>query len=187
MIFYLLLLCCVGTNSFIFKNSFTPLAIHEFIKSPLKESIYIGHEKTENAIKIVERGIHNVGNAFYDSSYQMFILSEKIYDISHELSHMHNELHEYIKDKEAFMNNINHEIGNTLVKIISSILPHVDTIGHKVLHMDDQIINYFINLDNISPEVKKNIILSIIRISQDGDHFGAQMLQLYYDIVNKLM
>ena len=53
--------------------------------------------------------------------------------------------------------------------------------------MDDEIINYFINLDILSPELKKNIILTIIGISQSGDDFGAHMLQLYYDIVNKLM
>jgi hypothetical protein len=29
--------------------------------------------------------------------------------------------------------------------------------------------------------------LGVIHISQYGDHFGAQMLQLYYDIVNKLI
>jgi hypothetical protein len=78
-------------------------------------------------------------------------------------------------------------MGYIIVKMISSILPHVDTIGHRVLHMDDQIINFFINTDNLSPEVKKQIILNIIRISQQGDNFGSQMLQLYYDIVNKMM
>ena len=74
-------------------------------------------------------------------------------------------------------NHLAHEAGYTVVKIVSSILPHVDMIGHKVLHMDDVVINYFINLDNLSPELKKHIILSIIHISQQGDHFGAQMLQ----------
>lgn len=85
------------------------------------------------------------------------------------------------------LSEIKHEMGYIIVKMISSILPHVDTIGHRVLHMDDQIINFFINTDNLSPEVKKQIILNIIRISQQGDNFGSQMLQLYYDIVNKMM
>lgn len=94
-------------------------------------------------------------------------------DVLSQLGHLQHEIH--------------HEINYTIVKIISSLLPYVDTIGHKVLHMDDQIINYFINLDTISPELKKKIILSIIQISQDGDHFGAQVLQMYYDIVENLM
>lgn len=85
------------------------------------------------------------------------------------------------------MDHFVHQTGYAVVKIVSSILPHVDTIGHRVLHMDDVVINYFINLDNLSPELKKHIILSIIQISQNGDHFGAQMLQLYYDIVNAFM
>lgn len=92
-----------------------------------------------------------------------------------------------LSDTGMGLSEIKHEMGYIIVKMISSILPHVDTIGHRVLHMDDQIINFFINTDNLSPEVKKQIILNIIRISQQGDNFGSQMLQLYYDIVNKMM
>jgi len=123
---------------------------------------------------------HQISDAIKSASYQLFLESERMEAVEHKLTLLNHDLHHKAND-------IGHEIGYMMVKIISSILPHVDTIGHKVLHMDDEIINYFINLDNLSPELKKKIILGIIHISQQGDHFGAQMLQLYYDIVNKLM
>jgi hypothetical protein len=116
---------------------------------------------------------------FKSASYQIFLYSEHIKELEIKIGNT--------KQYCEKLTNIGHEIGYMMVKLISSILPHVDSIGHKVLHMDDVIINYFINLDILSPELKKDIILNIIRISQHGDNFGGQMLQLYYDIVNKLM
>lgn len=123
---------------------------------------------------------HQVSDAIKSASYQLFLESQRMEDVEHKFDILNNDLHHKAND-------IGHEIGYMMVKWISAILPHVDSIGHKVLHMDDEIINYFINLDNLSPELKKRIILEIIHISQQGDHFGAQMLQLYYDIVNRLM
>lgn len=123
---------------------------------------------------------HQFSDAIKSASYQLFLESERMEGVEHKLELMNNDLHHKAND-------IGHEIGYMMVKLISSILPHVDTIGHKVLHMDDEIINYFLNLDSLSPELKKQIILGIIHISQQGDHMGAQMLQLYYDIVSKLM
>ena len=123
---------------------------------------------------------HQISDAIKSASYQLFLESERMEGVEHKLELMNNDLHHKAND-------IGHEIGYMMVKWISAILPHVDTIGHKVLHMDDEIINYFLNLDSLSPELKKQIILGIIHISQQGDHIGAQMLQLYYDIVSKLM
>jgi len=123
---------------------------------------------------------HQVSDAIKSASYQLFLESQRMEDVERKFDVLNHDIHHKAND-------IGHEIGYMMVKWISAILPHVDSIGHKVLHMDDEIINYFINLDNLSPELKKRIILEIIHISQQGDHFGAQMLQLYYDIVNSLM
>lgn len=123
---------------------------------------------------------HQVSDAIKSASYQLFLESERMEDVEQKIQILNQEIHHKAND-------IGHEIGYMMVKGISAILPHVDSIGHKVLHMDDEIINYFINLEGLSPEMKKQVILGIIHVSQQGDHFGAQMLQLYYDIVNQLM
>lgn len=123
---------------------------------------------------------HQISDAIKSASYQLFLESERVEGLEHKIEGLSQDMHHRAND-------IGHEIGYMMVKAISAILPHVDTIGHKVLHMDDEIINYFLNLDSLSPELKKQIILGIIHISQQGDHIGAQMLQLYYDIVSKLM
>lgn len=76
------------------------------------------------------------------------------------------------------------ESGYFIVKAISSILPHVDGIGHKVLHADNELINYIIHCDDIPHNLRAKLILLSIRIAQMGDNFGTHMLQMYFDLVN---
>ena len=78
------------------------------------------------------------------------------------------------------------ELGKALVLKISSLLPHFDGIGHKVLHANNEFISSMLNTPhNIPDEVRKEIILLSIRFAQYGDNFGSFLLQLYYDIVDK--
>ena len=74
-------------------------------------------------------------------------------------------------------------VGYNIVKTISSILPHVDSIGHKILHADNEFITHIINMNSIPHDVKGQIILLSIKFAQYGDNFGTKILQLYYDIV----
>lgn len=91
------------------------------------------------------------------------------------------------------MDNINHfielkekEIGKSIVLKVSSLLPHFDGIGHKVLHANNEFISWMLNSHHyINDELKKDIILLSIKFAQHGDNFGSMLLQLYYDIVDK--
>lgn len=85
---------------------------------------------------------------------------------------------------------INHDkqLGINIVKKISAFLPKVDTIGHKVLHANNEFINDILNLgDHIPHETKKNVILLSIKMAQLGDDFGSHLLQVYYDLVDKCL
>jgi hypothetical protein len=85
---------------------------------------------------------------------------------------------------------LNHdkELGIKIVKHISSFLPKVDTIGHKVLHANNEFINDILNLgDYIPHETKKSIVLLSIQMAQMGDDFGSHLLQIYYDLVDKCL
>ena len=77
-------------------------------------------------------------------------------------------------------------IGKSIVLKVSSLLPHFDGIGHKVLHANNDFISWMLNSHHyINDELKKDIILLSIKFAQHGDNFGSTLLQLYYDIVDK--
>lgn len=89
-----------------------------------------------------------------------------------------------------YFDKINHdkELGINIVKQISSFLPKVDTIGHKVLHANNEFINDILNLgDHVPHDTKKSIILLSIKMAQMGDDFGSHLLQIYYDLVDKCL
>ena len=75
-------------------------------------------------------------------------------------------------------------IGNTVVKKLSSFLPHVDNIGHNILHANNLFINDILNSDYLSHDLQRQIILTSIKLAQQGDNFGSDLLQIYYNIVN---
>ena len=75
-------------------------------------------------------------------------------------------------------------IGNNVVKSISETLPHVDSIGHKILHANNIFINDVLNSNILDHETQKTIILFSIKIAQYGDDMGSELLQTYYNIVD---
>ena len=79
------------------------------------------------------------------------------------------------------------ESGRIIVEQISSFLPKVDSIGHNVLHANNEFINYILEHNIFDDVTKKNIILLSIKMAQMGDNFGSDLLQLYYDIVDKCL
>ena len=100
---------------------------------------------------------------------------------------LYNKQELFQKNYQQFIEITHEKTGYFIVKSISSLLPHVDSIGHKVLHANDVYISRVLNFDNMPHDVKREIILCIIKISQWGDDFGSHLLQLYYDIVDKCL
>lgn len=200
LIFYILFIQCKYSYSFttfrgrynmnmnndIYKNTLGPLTKYN-INNPIKDVLYESHRQFLRTSNIVEENVHNVGNDIHKVGFDLYITGEKINHFANEIHNVNNDLSNILHNKEDFINYIGHEMGYSVVKVISALLPHVDSIAHKVLHMDDVLINQILNLSLISPELKKNIILFIVHISQEGDNIGGYMLQLYYDIINKLM
>jgi len=78
-------------------------------------------------------------------------------------------------------------LGKLIVEKISALLPKVDTIGHSVLHANNEFIDYILNDTNLSEMMKKNIVLTSIKLAIMGDNMGSTLLQLYYDIVDKCL
>lgn len=78
-------------------------------------------------------------------------------------------------------------LGKLIVEKISALLPKVDTIGHSVLHANNEFIDYILNDTNLSEMMKKNIVLTSIKLAIMGDNMGSSLLQLYYDIVDKCL
>lgn len=98
---------------------------------------------------------------------------------------------ELLEHKPKMINTINHFfedetriIGKKIVLKMSSMLPHVDSIGHNVLHANNEFISDILSHDSINDEVKKEIILFSIRMAQHGDDFGSHLLQFYYNMVD---
>ena len=75
-------------------------------------------------------------------------------------------------------------VGNSLVKSISGALPHVDNIGHNILHANNIFINDILNNPILDHDTQKAIILFSIKLAQQGDDMGSQLLQMYYNIVD---
>ena len=78
-------------------------------------------------------------------------------------------------------------LGKLIVEKISAFLPRVDTIGHDVLHANNEFIDYILNDTNLSEIMKKKIVLLSIQLAIAGDNMGSTFLHLYYDIVDKCL
>ena len=74
--------------------------------------------------------------------------------------------------------------GIIVVKQISSILPKVDSIGHNILHANNEFISDIFDNKLIPDKYKKDIILLSVRLAQYGDDMGSEILQLYYNIID---
>ena len=90
--------------------------------------------------------------------------------------------------------NINHafipNLLNLKLKVIeysSNILPKVDVFGHKILEENKLLIEKIIHMDSLSIELKKELILTIIKFTEVGDSFGNFVLRNYEHLVNNLL
>ena len=78
----------------------------------------------------------------------------------------------------------NKKIGRFIVNSISSLLPKVDSIGHNVLHANNVFISDILGSEIIPENLKRDIILSSIKLAICGDNFGSHLLEFYYNIVD---
>lgn len=77
--------------------------------------------------------------------------------------------------------------GQDIISKIAQSIPNIDTIGHQVILLDRSLINYLINNHSIPSDLKKEIILVLIKISQEGDHIGTFVLNGFYKISDFLL
>ena len=74
-----------------------------------------------------------------------------------------------------------------IVQTLSNTLPQFDSISHIVLNTNSKLISYVLNDEFIPPQIKKDIILLTIKMTQEGDNMGGQILELYYNLVNHIL
>ena len=141
-----------------FKSNFNPLNLN--LNYEFSNSIIDENEKIYNQYK-------HLGN--YKSYFE-----PNLFSIIHE----HN-------DDPIFKLNLRNEIGKKAVKIISSALPHIDSIGHNILHANNIYINNILNNNFVPHPIQKELILFSIKLAQMGDNYGSDLLQFYYFLVDK--
>ena len=122
----------------------------------------------------------------------MFKINDEIYNKYEHLGkhkqffepNLFSTIHNINDNSNDFFLKSSHKVGNEVVKTISAVLPHVDSIGHKILHANDIYINNILNNPNIPHEVQKTLILTSIKLAQYGDDMGSKLLTLYYNLVD---
>ena len=78
-------------------------------------------------------------------------------------------------------------VGKETVKFVSAALPHVDQIGHQILHANNIYINDILNNPSIPHDIQKQLILISIKLAQYGDDMGSELLKLYYSLVESCL
>ncbi len=104
---------------------------------------------------------------------------------------MLNSVNSLTNVNNNYLSEITKSTGNveniSIVRSIANILPNVDKIGHQVLLNNQEIIPSILDNDSIPDDIKKDIILSIIKASQYGDGFGTFLLDKYHHIADILL
>ena len=73
-------------------------------------------------------------------------------------------------------------VSKVIVKKATAFLPAVDTIGHNVLNINRELIDYMVDSNLLTPEIKKIFILFLIELAQGGDMMGSVFLNIYYNL-----
>jgi len=100
----------------------------------------------------------------------------------HELSH--HESMSHFSDKA---NHLSEEVGKNIVLSVSAGLPKFDSVGHKILSANHDFIANILQNHHLSHSMKKDIILSSIKLAQMGDDMGSNILQHYYNLVESCL
>ena len=129
------------------------------------------------------------------------ILSPELYKVNHIIYNKYDTLGKYkqwfepnifsliehskpYEELKEIQEDIKVNVGNNVVKSISAALPHVDNIGHNILHANNIFINDILNNPMLDHDTQKAIILFSIKLAQHGDDMGSYLLQTYYNIVD---
>jgi methionine synthase II (cobalamin-independent) len=129
------------------------------------------------------------------------IVSPELYKINHMIYSKYDTLGKYkqwfepnvfsliehskpYEELKEIQEDIKVNVGNNVVKTISAALPHVDNIGHNILHANNIFINDILNNPILDHDTQKAIILFSIKLAQHGDDMGSYLLQTYYNIVD---
>ena len=106
-------------------------------------------------------------------------LTPKEFNINHYndflAKHINNE---YIMDKI-------HDTNMDILKV-TEFLPELHRSGDKVLDMNQHLIHKILE-SNIDPELKKNIITSLLDLTLVFDHAASHFLHIYQDFVHHIM
>ena len=107
-------------------------------------------------------------------------LTPKEFNINHYndflAKHINNE---YIMDKI-------HDTNMDIFKKVTEFLPELHRSGDKVLDMNQYMIHKILE-SNIDPELKKNIITSLLDLTLVFDHAASHFLHIYQDFVHHIM
>lgn len=94
---------------------------------------------------------------------------------------------EFILFNKLFTPEIQDKTSKIVVKSLSNTLPQFDSISHIVLNTNSRLISTVLENDVLPHQLKKDIILLTIKMTQEGDNMGGQILELYYHIVDKIL
>ena len=123
------------------------------------------------------------------TSTQVIIPPSKVPIISSisSYSEINNSNKHFLPFDSLQAHDINEELRQNAVLTISSYLPKFDSVGHNILSANYKFIYSILHNDLLTPELKKMIILDSIKLAQMGDDFGSQILQMYYNLVDKFL
>ena len=89
----------------------------------------------------------------------------------------------------AYLQNLP-QIINIKLKIIeksANILPNIDIFGHKILEENNSLISQIIHIDKLPIELKKDLIITIVKFTELGDSFGNIVLKNYEYLIDYLL
>ncbi len=85
------------------------------------------------------------------------------------------------------LNELHNDVNKFLIKEVTGWLPAADIISKKVLEWNDIYITRIIDSRMIPEDLKKTLILDLIKIVQWGDSTGSDLINWYFDFVNCLL
>ena len=100
------------------------------------------------------------------------------------INHYNDFLAKHINN-EKIMDKI-HETNMNIFKKVTEFLPELHRSGDKVLDMNQYMIHKILE-SNIDPELKKNIIASLLDLTLVFDHAASHFLHIYQDFVHHIM
>lgn len=118
----------------------------------------------------------------YNSINHNLVISNEILDTKKNLEIF--DIQQYI---HADYIDIKHTLSQNIVQTITSSLLPLDSLAPTILKLNEYFIKTILDNEFLSLAEKKILILNSIQFAINGDLLGSQILELYYDIVNKIL